>query len=273
MTSQHRRTALGRLALALLLPMAALSAGAGPASAAADGDSAAEVTARCSGGPGRVTLAVEPPDADGDYTVTATTTGLVEGSEWRVLLEWEEDGQQHRFRRTAVDGSWAATATFGASDVEPTFNVEASGSLDGEPRFSCFDYVVVGPRLAGGLGECGNGALGMFARQRDDGAIAVGAFLLRGPSKQRWDVEVRAVSDSATQTVSFQDYSNRWSELGSRVRFEGLGAAPRFRLQISNGDGVRCRLWLSPGAFLTMGSSAAPSESSVPRLMRRGAES
>src|SRR5688500_8589863 len=126
------RTLVLSLVTAMTVPLMGGStfARGAPAEATSASGGPAAVTTRCAGGPGRVTMAVSAPNEDGAYPVTVTGTRMVEGSAWRVLVEWEEDAQQQRFRPTAVDGSWSVSAVFGGSDVEPAFNVEASGSVD-----------------------------------------------------------------------------------------------------------------------------------------------
>lgn len=64
-------------------------------------------------------MEVSAPNDGGSYPVTVTGKRLVEGSAWTVLLEWEEDAQQQRFRRTAADGTWSVSTVFTASDFVP----------------------------------------------------------------------------------------------------------------------------------------------------------
>jgi len=216
-----------------------------------------------------MTVEVSAPNHDGSYPVTVTGKRMIEGSTWKVLVEWEEAAQQQRFRRTAADGSWSVSTVFTGSEYMPAFDVSASGSVDGQHRFGCFNLVFVGAGRAGGLAACGNAAIGLVARQRDDGSIGVGAFLLGERSRQRWDLELRARAGDTEQTVSFQDYSNRWSEVTSRVRFEGLGPDPRFRLRVSNERGAGCWIRLIPGAHLATTNTATSADTGASQLLRQ----
>ena len=273
-----RRRSTGHLLIALVTALAVTLAG-GPALAAGGGahpearqaqdGGPASVVTRCIGGPGRLTVAVGTPNQDGDYPVTVSGSRMAEGSTWKVRVEWEEDRQQQRFRRTAVDGSWSVSTVMEASRYRPVFNAEAYGSVGGDIRLSCYNLVLVGQQVAGGLGGCDNGLIALLAKQRDDGSTVVRPFVLGGGSHQRWNLELRVAAAGSRQTVSFQDSSNRWSELASRVRFEGLGADPRFQLRVSNSRGVRCWLRLVPGSHLTAMSTSSPAGPSVPRLLRQ----
>lgn len=233
----------------------------------------ARVQVACTGGPGRLSVAVFPPTVDGAHPVEVTGDRMVEGSTWRVWVDQEDDdGARKRFRRTAVDGRWSInTKIEGSLTNELFFIVGARGRHDqADGSFTCISFVFLFDKSAGGIGPCGKGYIGMLARRRNDGSTALSVFQQRGEPKTRWNVAGRAKADGFDQTVRFQDYSNRYSELLSRVRFQGLPVDARFSLRISNARRATCWMRLNPG-FVPGQSHTAErdDEVSVPRLLRR----
>ena len=196
---------------------------------------------------------------------------MVEGSTWRVTVDQEDDdGEPKRFRRTAFDGRWSIKTRLEASEEGVLVGVAASGRHDETNRaFSCFNFLFSFDKLTAGLGGCGNGYIGMAARRRHDGSTVLWAFQQRGEPKARWDVAVRTKADGLDQTVRFQDYSNRYSELISRVRFQELPVDARHSLRISKARRATCWVRLNPGSVLAQSHAERNGGVSVPRLLRR----
>ena len=267
--SLQSRSALGcAVAAGLLVTL-------GPPPAAGQGDRTADVSAAaglvedsrldpsamrvatpCERGPGWLTVTLWPAAEDGTQTVEATAARVIDGSKWRIRVGWSDSGQEHKFRRTAREGMWELTTRVGARESEEqSLEVWADGRSG-----SCFVGIYqVSSSTTHGFGICGSGLHGLSVRRSDESTVSAFAFVLAvAPDRTRWHVNLAAKGEDERQAVGFNDYSNKWAELTSRVELVGPPVDPRFSLTAeSRKTGKKCRIRLNP-AVLTVSAEERP---------------
>lgn len=232
--------ALLSLALVSLVPAQAVAPDAGPL--------ATTVSGACYGGPGRLSLTVNPPTA-GKYQVEVTARGVAEGSRWRVNLDKEGTGSRYKdFRRVAVNGSWTVQTQFSApgatGDDEVFFFVDAGDR--GSRTYACFLFNIPTSPVVG-LSPCNNPrrSIVLFARELDDDSTLVRSIVFEARPDSRWHLKLTATGLASRQVVEFDDLAGKRRAVTSRIVISGV-KDPRLRMVATSENGGSCRIGLNP---------------------------
>ena len=235
-------------ALASLLSVALVGGSPAYAVAPAGGPLSTTVVGACSGGPGRVSLAVQPT-AGGGYRVEVTARSLAEGSRWAVsVVKVAADARFKDFRRVAIGGGWTVATRFPAPadpDDGLYFFLDAQKRRDDGHR--CVVFNSPAAPVAGQV-ECNHRRLNvaLLAHQRDDGATVVRSFIFGARPDSHWQLTLTATGAAERQVVDFDDRAGtRANSVRSRVVLTGVHD-PRLRLVASNKDQGRCLIGVDP---------------------------
>jgi hypothetical protein len=198
---------------------------------------------------------VHPPAPDGSYQVQTTARALEEGSRWVVHLEEEAtDGQDKRFRRVAVDGSWTVTTRFPApSPTEDDVLFVVTAIERGNRSHGCF--LLNSPASpVGGLSLCNyhEWVIIMVTRELDDGSTLVRSLIFSdgAPLASDWHLTLRATGAASRQVVEYDDQPGKRGGLRSRVVITGV-KDPRLRLVATPDTRAPCRIGLNPANVTT----------------------
>ncbi len=246
-----RWTAVFLMSLLLSVGLVAVPGTAAQSVAQRTDPGATTLSAPCYGGPGWMFFTVHPPAADGTYQVDVTARRLVEGSRWKIAIELdasEEEDQQ--FRRRAVNGEWSVTTQVaGPSDGDQALFQAGAKEVGARHRCLLFNSP---SNPTGGIAPCNSPrrAAIIVARRLDDDTVRVVFFIFDNRASATWHLELTAKGAGTTQTVAFDDLTNKRRILRSRVDLQGVDN-PRLRMVATRTDGRQCRVRLNPPNVMT----------------------
>ncbi len=244
-TRRARRIGLVLTALVLGAGLVSVPSSATPVPA----PDAMAVRIGCIGGPGRLSLEVTRPDADGVAAATVSTRKMTADSRWSGLVfaidSAGEPLDEVQFRRTAAGGGWTIQLDLDVSEAAAGPVFYDAFAFERGPGL-CGTEVLNGRGRTFGIGFCSPRIIHALAARRTDDRGLLLRYLQDAVPDSAWRLEFRVLGLGGSESVVVNDRANANGFLTTTVELEGGMPNPWLFVEAENQQGRRCGIGLNP---------------------------